>query len=813
MTSVGLDLRYTVRTLAKSPGFAAAAILTLALGIGANAAIFSVLDVVLLEPLPFPEADRLLVIWPRAGTGEFGSSAISPPEYADIVARQRSFAGVAALRDRTVNLTGAGDAERLDAFAVSPNLGEVLGQRPELGRGFRPEDGRRGAPRVALLGHDLWRDRFGSDPAIVDKSILLDGVPTTVVGVLPAGLRFPEAGTFFSRGSAQLWVPVSWEEVPDERGNEYLCLVGRLAAGVSPQGARADLERIAAGFRSEYPDRYALAAGWRLLATPLAERYVGKTRASLLAMAGAVGLLLLIACADVASLQIARAAGRRREFAIRIAVGADARRLTAQVLTESLVLASAGGALGTLLAVWGVDLLVRRGPSDLPRLMDAVVGPRVLLFTVVLCAAAGALFGLAPARQALRADVASDLKRSRIGTDGSGRRRDLRDAIVVGQVGVTLVVVAAAGLLVASFERLMRVDPGFRPEGVLTLQVSLPRSKFADSHGAMAFYRALLQRLEALPGVAAAGAIDPLPFSGEGWSGTYAVEGRPLGPRETPPHAAYAAATPGYFRAMSIPLQAGRFFDERDTEGSPAVVLVDERLARQNWPGEEAVGKRVLIGGPGGRPATVVGVAGHVRYAMLEEAGEPQLYLAALQRPRYLLGVAVKTSGDPRAMTAAVREVVRALDPAVPTGSLRPMDDLLAAAMSRRRFQLLLMTLFALASVLLSAVGLSGVLAQMVSARTREIGIRRALGCRGFDVLALVVGRGLLLAGAGVAVGLVAAWGATRLLAGLLFEVSPTDPATFAAVSLLLLAVAGLAALAPAWRAIRVDPLLALRGE
>ncbi len=813
MTALVQDLRYALRTLAKSPGFTAIAVATLALGIGANTAIYSVLDAVLLRPLPFPEPDRLLVIWPRVGTGEFGSSAISPPEYRDTLARQSAFRGIAAMRDRSVNLTGAGEAERLQAFAVTPNLAEVLGVRPALGRVFRPEEGRRGAPRVAILGNDLWRHRFGSDPSIVDKTILLDGVPTTIVGVLPAGLRFPEAGTFFYRKSAQLWVPVSWDEVPDERGNEFLCVVGRVAAGVSLDAARADLERIAAGFRSEYPDRYALSPGWKLLGTPLAEQYVGKARVSLLAVAGAVGLLLLIACADVANLQLARSANRRREFAVRISVSAGGSHLLAQLLAENLVLALAGGALGVLLAAWGVDLLARGGPSDLPRLADTVIGIRVLLFTVAMSTAAGWLFGLAPLRQALAQDIASDLKETGLSEAPGSRRHRLRDGIVVGQVAVALVVVAAAGLLLASFARLHDVDPGFRSGRVLTLQVSLPRSKFADARHAIGFYRRLLDRLAGLPGVTAAAAIDPLPFSGEGWSSTYAIEGVPIAPTQPQPHAAYAAVTPDYFRAMSVPLRAGRFFTGADAEGTPAVVVVDEQLARRDWPGEDPIGKRVLVGGSGGPPATVVGVVGHVRYAALESVGEPELYLAAFQRPRYLMGVVVAVSGVPLRLAAAVRETVRALDPDVPTGSLRSMDSLVAAATSRQRFQLFLIALFAAFSLLLAAVGLSGVLAQMVAARTREIGIRRALGARRRDVLALVVGRGMWLAGTGVIIGLIAAWGGTRFLESLLFGVSSADPAIFTGVALLLLAVASLAALLPAWRALRVDPLVALREQ
>ena len=812
MTSFLGNIRYGMRGLAKSPGFASVAVLTLALGIGANTAIFSVLDAVLLKPLPFPQPDRLFALFPQRGGAPGEGGAISPPEYADIAASQKTFEGVAAIRDRAVNLTGMGEAERLQAFLVTPNLARVLGVQPFLGRGFLPEEGRKGAPRVALLGHDLWRSRFGGDASIVGQPIQLDGAPATVVGVLPPGLRFPAAGTFFYKSSAQLWIASAWNEAQASRGDEFLALVGRLNAASTPAAGQANLDRITETFRAEYPQRYNLSPRWRLAAVPLSGQYAGKTRASLYAVAGAVGLLLLVACADVANLLLARAAGRRREFAVRIAVGANARRLVSQLLTESLLLACMGGALGTLVAVWGVDLLVRTGPADLPRLAEAAVGGRVLLFTVALCAAAGALFGLAPVRQALHANVTSDLKGA--GLDAvSGRRARLGSLIVVGQVAVALVVVAAAALLLTSFQRLTRVDPGFRSPGVWTLQTALPRAKYADIGQATAFYRRLLERLSSTPGITAAGAIDPIPFSGEEWSGTYAIDGRPLGPTDPGPHAAYARVTPDYFRAMSVPLKSGRFFSDSDTGQAPKVVIVDERLARRDWPGEDAIGKRILIGGAGGDSAEVIGVVGHVRYAALEQEGEPQLYLPFFQDPAFRLGVVVSTRGDSAAMGAAVREIVRALDPDIPTGSLRPMDALISRATSRQRFQVSLIGLFAGAALLLAGIGLSGVLAQMVAARTREIGIRRALGASRHDVLALVLGRGLSLAGVGVAIGLVAAWATTRILKSLLFEISPTDPATFGAVVLALLTAALLAALLPAWRAARVDPLVALRQE
>ena len=807
------DLKASARSLAKSPGFAAVSILTFALGIGANTAIFSVLDAVLLAPLPFPTPDRLVALWPRYGRFGPGETAFSPPEYQDIAARQRTFEGIAAFRDRAVNLTGDGEAERLDAFDVTANLPRVLGSSPALGRGFTAEEARAGGPRAAILADGLWRRRFAADPSIVGRAIRINGVPTTVVGVLPPKVRFPAAGTFHYRRSAQLWLPAAWDEVRQPRGDQFLSLVGRLSPGVTTAAANADLERIAAGFRAEYSDRYNLPAGFSLSAVALAEEMSRRSRASVLAVAGAVALLLLVAGADVAGLLLARAAGRRREFAIRIALGAGARRLLSQLAAESLLLAFLGGALGAVLAAWGVELLARLGPSDIPRLAEASVGPRALVFSIAVSALAGLLAGLAPARQALALGIAADLKGTGADAAGASRGLVLRDAIVVGQVAITLVVVAAAGLLVASFQRLSRVDPGFRPAGVLALPVSLSASKYPEAAQAAVLLEGLEEKLSALPGVRAAGSIDPLPFSGENWSGTFAVDGREIGPGEEQPHAAYAVVSTGYFRAMSVPVKAGRFFTTADRKDSALVAVVDEELARREWPGERAIGKRILIGGSRGKAAEVVGVAGHVRYSALEEAGEPQLYLPLPQHPRRNVSFAVASAGNPESVVAAVRAAVRSSDPEVPLGSLRTMDDLLAAATSRRRFQLFLISLFATASLLLAAVGLGGVLGRMVAGRTREIGIRRALGARGWNVLALVARRGLALAGAGVVIGAAVAAVVTRLLSSLLFEVSPTDPAVFGVVSLLIVAVAALAAMLPAWRAVRLDPLAALRRD
>ena len=807
------ELKACARSLARSPGFTAVAVLTFALGIGANTAIFSVLDSVLLEPLPFREPDRLFALHPRYGDSAPGEMAVSPAEYQDLAARQRAFSRIAAVRSRAVNLTGDADAERVQAFEVTANLPEVLGAPLALGRGFTAEEARPGGPRAAILANGLWRRRFAADRSIVGRTIRIDGVATEVVGVLAPKVQFPAAGTFHFRSSAQLWLPVAWNEASRPRGDQFLSLVGRLAPGETADAARADLERVAASFRAEYPSRYALSRAYSLVAVPLAEETSGRARASILAVAGAVALLLLVACADVAGLLLARAATRRREIAIRVALGAGARRLLAHLTAESVLLALAGGAAGALLAAWGVDLIARLGPDDIPRLADASVGWRVLIFSTALSALAGVLAGVAPAGLAFAADVAADLKTAGADASGSGHRRGLREAIVVAQVAVTVVVAAGAGLLIASFSRLSRVDPGFQPGGVLALPVALPASRYGNADEASRFLERLEDRLSALPGVREAGAINPLPFSGDGWSGTYAVEGRELAPLEEQPHAAYAAVSAGYFRAMSVPLKTGRYFTAADRKDSPAVVVVDEALARREWPGESALGKRILIGGTRGQPAEVVGVVGHVRYAALEEPGEPQLYLALLQDRHRMATFAISTSTRPEAISPSVRSAVRDADPEIPTASIRTMDDLLAAATSRRRFQLFLISLFAGVSLLLAAVGLAGVLGRMVAARTREIGIRRALGARGADVLALVAGRGLALAGAGVLVGAAGALAATRLLASLLFEVSPTDPIVLGAVALVVIAAASFAAVPPAWRAVRLDPLAALRRE
>ncbi|HEX5725049.1 MAG TPA: ABC transporter permease [Longimicrobiaceae bacterium] len=807
------DLRYALRTLRRSPGFAAVAVLTLALGIGANTAIFSVLQAVLLRPLPFADADRLMVFWNQYAGGGPQKGAISPSEFADYRRSLRAFESTAAVTDWNANLTGRGEPERVQGFIVSPNLFDVLGVRPALGRAFAPGEGVEGNREVAVLSHALWQRSFGADPAVVGTTVRLNGNTYTVVGVMPPEVRFPDAPGLLFPERADLWVPRAWESFADERGNQYLRVVGRLREGGTAEGAAAELRALAARFQAEYPESYPVASGWRPVAIPLREEYVGQVRPALLVLAGAVGLVLLIACANVANLLLARSAARRREIAVRSAVGAARGRLVRQLLTESLVLALAGAVAGVALASWGVAVLARVGPRSIPRLEETTVDLRVAGFALAASLLTAALFGLVPALQLARPAAAVLGAAGRASPD-RGRRR-LRSFLVAAQVALAVVVLVGAGLLLRSFARLQGTDPGFDPRGVLTFQVSLPPLRYDSLDQRVAVWDEVLGRVAALPGVRAAGGVNPLPLSGDAWSASFMVEGQPVPPGGEYPHAEYAAVSPDYFRAMGISLHAGRAFTGADRAGAPAVAVVDERLARRYWPGEDPVGKRLsLAGQPDTVFTEVVGVVEHVRAVGLHQEGEPQVYVPLLQRSNRSAYMAVSAPrGDPLRLAAAIRAEVRRADPELPIAKVATMEQVLARATADRQFSLVVLAVFAAAALLLAAVGIYGVASYLVAQRTREIGIRMALGARGADVLRLVAGEGLAVVAAGIVAGTVGALAFARLLSGLLYGLTATDPLTYLGVALLLGAVATAALLLPARRASRVDPVVALRAE
>jgi predicted permease len=806
------DIGFALRLLRNSPLFTVIALFTLAVGIGANAAIFSVVKAVLLQALPYRHAERAVVIWNSYQQAELEHTALAAAEFADIQEQQRAFDGVAAINRQRMNLIGEGEPEQLMGYAVSPNLFNLLGATPLVGRGFSVEDGKEGSEKVVLLSHSLWLRRFGGDRSVVGRAINVGNRLRTVIGVMPAGVRFPDAPMGFLRERGDLWVPYGWEQAREEsRGDQYLGVVGRLRSGNGMDQAQADLDTIAARFRSQYSDRYMGSMKWSIAAVPLRDEMVGNVRSALLLLLGAVALVLLIACVNVANLLLTRGAVRERELAMRGALGAGRGRLVRQLLTESTLLSLAGGVLGVLLAWWGVRLLVQLDPGNIPRLDGVRIDGGVLAFSFGVSALTGLVFGLAPALQQSRLDLRTALQSGGHASTGLGHRR-FRNALVAAEVAMAFIILVQAGLLVRSFAALQRVDPGFRAEGIVALQLSIPRGKYDSPEKIAGFYRELQSRVAEIPGVRQAGAVDPLPMSGDGWSGSFIVEEQPIAPGEPEPHAEYAVAMPGYFRTMGIPLREGRELTAQDAAEAPEVVVVDELLARRHWPGKSAVGKRInLIGREVGEWATVVGVVAHVRNAGPQEEGEPQIYLPFLQRTQTPLTIVVRSEAEPAAIMPELRRAVRAVDPDQPIRSLRPMEKIVHGAVARQRFNMLLLSIFAAVALVLAIVGLYGMMAGLVSQRVHEIGIRLALGGKPGDALRLILREGMRIVLAGLLIGLAASAALSRAVTGLLFSTGSTDPLTYGTIAALVLLISLAATWVPARRATRVDPLAALR--
>jgi putative ABC transport system permease protein len=799
------DAGFALRLLRHNPLFTTIALITLAVGIGANTAIFSVVKAVLLQPLPYRHAERVVVIWNRYEKTDLKRAAIAPAEFADILEQKRAFDGVAALTDQPASLIGLGEPEQLMAYAVSPNLFELLGAAPQLGRGFMAQDGKEGAEKVVLLSHELWLRRFGGDTTAVGRAVHVGGQLRTVIGVMPAGVRFPEAPVGFLRERADLWFPYGWEQARSEsRGNQYLGMVARIRPGAGIEQARADLDAIAARFRAQFTDRYLDAEGWRLFASPLRDEMVGDVRPALLILLGAVALVLLIACVNVANLLLTRAALRQRELAMRGALGAGRGRLVRQLLTESTLLSLAGGGLGVLLAWWGIRTLVQLDPGSIPRLDGVRIDGAVLAFSLGISAVTGLVFGLAPALHQSRLDLRAALQNGgRENTAGRGHRR-FRNALVIAEVAMAFIVLVHAGLLARSFAALQRVETGLDADGVLSLGLSLPRAKYDTPEKLNAFHRELQSRMAAVPGIQQASAVYPLPMSGKAWSASFEIEGRPTAPGEPEPHAEFAVAMPGYFRTLRIPLREGREFTQHDAVGAPEVVIVDELLARRWWPGESAVGKRLDVG-------EVVGVVAHVRNAGPQNEGEPQIYKPFLQWPQRPLFIVARTTVEPTTLAPALRRAVRAIDPDQPIADLQTMERRVHGAVARERFNMLLLSLFAGVALVLAIVGLYGMMAGLVSQRVHEIGIRLALGGRPSDALRLILGEGMMILLIGLLIGLAGAAALSRAVSGLLFSTGATDPLTYGAIAALVAFVSLAATWVPARRATRVDPLAALR--
>ena len=807
------DLRYGIRMLARNRGFTTVAAFTLALGIGANTAMFSMVYGVLMRPLPFKDPGQLYTLWERNLKMGYEQNAPAAANFADWRDRSKVFEQMAAFdASRTFNLAGSGNPERVDGAAVSPSLFELLGVEPVWGRTFSPGEDQLGRDRVVLLSYGLWQRRFNADRSIVHKSIMIDGRSCTVIGVMPPSFQFPgDTGTIlniYTAPPAQLWVPLAlppgaWRA----RSAHYLQVIARLRAGVTLGHAQAEMNSIEQQLVREYPRDY---IGSDVKFVPLHVQVVGSFRSALLVLFGAVAFVLLIGCANVANLLLARATSRQREVAIRSALGATRLRLIRQLVTESLALALAGGALGVLVATWGINLLKLIVPDNFPRAGDIRMDESVLIFTVIASVATGLIFGLAPAFHASRIHLTESLKEGERGADGLRRNR-LRSALVVSEVALALVLLIGTGLMLRSFARLREVNLGFTLDHVLTMEISLPEAAYPDPLKA-AFFAQLLERVRTLPGVKSAGAIGHLPLGGDIESYAMQVEGRPPLPNE------YAnpdchVVMPGYFEAMKIPLVEGRYFGDRDSAQSPHVLIINETLARTVFPNESAIGKRLRMGF-NNFTGEIIGVVRNTRHLALDMVPTEEVYAAYLQAPFWgTMALTVRTASNPLGLSRAVREQVSAIDKSQPVSKVRTMDEVMDASVSAPRFRTLLLGLFGLAALFLAAIGIYGVMSYSVSQRTREIGIRMALGAPQSEVIKLVLRQGLALTLGGLSIGLLGALGLTRLVSGMLYEVRPTDPLTFAGVALLLTAIALLANYIPARRATKVDPMVALRYE
>jgi len=801
METLVKDLRYGFRSLLRRPGFTLIALIALALGIGANTAIFSLVNAVLLKPLPFPEPDQL--VWAWGNIRNAGNRAsVSPPDFLDFRSQNKTFEQFAAsgTLPLAVNLTGSGEPERLSASGVTGNYFQALRVQPSLGRGFTLENERPGQDLVAVLSYALWQSRFAGDASIVNKSIVLDGRSFQVIGVMPKNFTFPQ--------SADLWVPLNFDSDPEMklRKAHFLRPIGRLKPGVTLSEAQADTDAISLGLENVYPDSN---TGWSLRLVSLREQLVGNTRGTLFILFGAVGFVLLIACANVANLMLVRAATRQKEIALRAALGASRIRLIRQMLTESVLLAVIGGALGVLIAVFGVDLLLKLSEGSIPITADVKIDATVMMFTLLLSLGTGLLFGLVPAFRTLRSGLTDSLKEA--GRTGGGQLRSrTRSLLVVFECAVAVVLLIGAGLLVRSLVELLKTNPGFETDGVLTMRLDLARKKYDTPEKAARFFGGLESQIGRLPGVEAVGLITELPLSGQLNDMPFTVEGRPPVSIDQAFDFDFRRVNRDYFKALQIPLLRGRNFTEQEVEQSSKVLLVSEQLVTTVFPNEDPIGKRLqLVMGPD--LWEIIGVVGDIRDRSLNAQPFGAMYMPTRQTGRSNL--VVRTQGDPLNLVGPIRREVHAIDPEQPISAIRTMNDWIDTSVAAPRFNTLLLGLFAGVALLLATTGIYGVMSYVVAQRTHEIGVRMALGAGRWNVLNLVLRQGMGLVLVGVVLGLFGAFALTRVMSALLFGVTAKDPFTFAAVAMLLALVAFVACYIPARRATKVDPLVALRYE
>jgi predicted permease len=799
MYTLWQDLRHGTRMLLKKPGFTLTAVLTLALSIGANTAIFSVVNAVLLRPLPYPEPEWLAMVWEKRMREGSNDTFVSPADFRDWQARNHVFENMAAQISTEMALSGEGEPERIRLGNVSAAFFEVLGVKPMLGRSFLAEE-ERGRHRVVVLSHALWQRRFGAERGVIGRTIQLNGEPYAVIGVLPPSFRFPDE-------KIEAWFPLDFTTGQMRaRTAHFLNVFARLKPGATLEQAQNEMERIGAQLEQEHPQDN---RGHSALIVPLQEQWAGRARRALLTLLAAVGLALLIACVSIANLQLVRATARQKELAIRLALGAGRARIARQLLTESMVLAACGGAAGLLLALWGGDALSGLLAQDVARLSGAPLDGRVLGFTLALTFLTGVLSGSAAAWQASRLNLNETLKEG--GQHGGSARQLVRATLIVAEIALALVLRAGAGLMLRSFIRLQQVATGFNAEHVLTAHLSLPTARYPERNQTAIFFRQLFERLRALPGVRAVGATNLLPLDGGDMSRYLAIEGYENNSQE-PARAHPRVVTPGYFQALELRLLYGRLLAEADDGQAPPVAVINETAARRYWPGQNPVGRRLHIEGTE-EWREIVGVVGDVKHWGLRESVRPEVYLSWWQIPQWSGYLVVRAEVNAASLASALRKQVGGLDPNLPLANLRVMEEVIAGSIKGPRSYTLLLALFAGAALLLAAAGIYGVMSSVISAHTHEIGIRMALGAQAHDVMRLVIGQGMRLTLVGVAVGLTGAFALTRLMENLLFEVKATDPVTFSAVAVLLTLVALAACWLPARRATQVDPLVALRYE
>jgi predicted permease len=811
------DLQFAFRQLLKQPGFTFIAVLTLALAIGATTAVLSLANGLLVRPLPYREPQQLILLLQHFKSQNLERIPVSPPEFKDYETRAHSFEKLGAFGYTNFNLAGEDRPERIAGATVTAGVLPLLGVSPIKGRFFQPEE--------CTLGHDvviisarLWQRRFNSDPQIIGAKLLLNGKNFTVVGVMPAGFDFPlqlfnlgSGGQF--GGRAEIWKPLAFtDDQMKVRSSRSFWMVGRLAAGTSAAQAQAEIEMINAQMRREHTDNYSQdnSFGGDLLS--LQDLAVAGMRPALLILLGAVFLVLLIACANLTTMLLARAAAREREIAIRVALGAGRARLLKQVFTESVLLALIGGAAGVLLALWGVELLKTIGAQTVPRLHEVNIDLVVLGVTLAICVGTGIIFGLAPGLASSRPELTEALKEGGRGSTVGTRRNRLRNGLVIAEVALALVLLSGAGLLIKSFTRLQSVNPGFNPRNALTFEVSLPRMQYPDDASVVRFNNEAQRRIAALPGVQAAGFSTILPLAGTNSDSSFAIEGRPSGKDAPSPDEERREVSPDYFRALETPLIKGRFFTNADNADAPLVIIINQAFAKKFWPNEDALGKRIVMGGMSDDPKwiTIVGIVGDMRHFGLDVDPKPELYVPFAQSAYFSTIYVVRSNQDPRTLVPAIQREIQAIDPALPLANVRTFENVIADSVAPRRLSVVLLGVFAGVAVLLASVGIYGVMSFLVVQRTHEIGVRMALGAQRSDVLKLVLVRSLKLISAGTIIGLAVALMSTHTLRALLYSVSAFDAATFALVTILLGAIALAASYLPAMRATRADPLVVL---